>query len=55
MAAILDIITLAILDLHVALMHPTKFQLNPTRFLRFRLENFKMAVMLAILDIRRAF
>ena len=31
MAAILDIGTiLAILNLHVTTMHPTKFQLNPT-------------------------
>ena len=43
---------LAILNLHVAPMHPTKFWLDLTRFIwRCGLRIFKMAAVAAILDI----
>ena len=51
---ILEWTTLAILDLHVTLMPPTKVRVNPTLQFRSRhgLKIFKMATMGAILDIR---
>ena len=43
---------LAILNLCITVMPPIKFWLNPTRFgRRCRLINFKMAAVVAILDI----
>ena len=42
---------LAILNLYVTLMPPIKFQLNPTYSLGDVVWNFKMAAMVAILDM----
>ena len=41
----------AVLNLYVAPMLPIRFRLNPTRFGRRSLRNFKMAAMAATLDI----